>query len=205
MEDFDIAGLQAHDVTTNFIMAINGAYFVSRKVGIQATAHDIELGKKNIQTASYLFNKNLKDLLNIYDSGKDAQVAQARLDSISVQLIKKANRAIQTGIGNGAATLLGNNAHGALGQLVARATQTLDLTVADSAGRTWKDPSKLVQTIVRDFVYQNRVDQEIDKIRTQGFMYFEVGGERYTVGQFDNIRSSVFHPNSNKLPQGVYV
>lgn len=201
MEDFDIVGLQARDVATNFIMAINGAYFVSRKVGVQATAHDIELGKQNVQTASYLFNKNLKGLINIYDSGKDTQVAQARIDSVSVQLIKKANRAIQTGIGNGAAAMLGNNAHGGVGRLVARAAQTLDLSVVDSAGRTWKDPTKLIQTIVRDYHYQREVEWRINRLKEEGKSFFMVGEQGYSIKMFDELRSRLFHPNSPKLPE----
>ena len=205
MENFDIAGLQARDVTTNFIMAINGAFFVSRKVGLKPTPHDIELGKINVQTASYLFSNNLKSLINIYDSGDETQVTQVKLNSITVQLIKKANLAITTGIANGAATMLGNNAHGSLGQLVARASQTLNLSVVDSAGRTWKDPSALVQTIVRDYHYQHEVDERINQLKEQGQTSFAVGGHIYQLDNLPNLRSQLFHPNANNLPEQIHV
>lgn len=201
MENFDIAGLRAHEVAQNFVMAINGAFFVSRKVGVQPMPSDLELGKRNIQTASYLFNKNLNDLINIYDSGLDTQVAQARLDSIAVQLIKKGNNAITTGIANGAARMLGNNAHGAMGHLVARAAQSVDLSVVDSAGRNWKDPSALVQTIVRDFHYQREVEARIEQLKAEGARFFTVGNRGYTLDLFQEVRHQLFHPNSNNLPE----
>lgn len=205
MKEFDIVGLQARDVTTNFVMAINGAFFVNHKIGVKASTYDIELGKQNIQTASYIYINSLKEIINKYDSGKGTQVTQAQLNSIAVQLIQKANRAIATGIGNGAALTLGNKAHGGMGQLVAKVSQTLDLSVKDSAGRTWKNPSKLVQTIVRDVAYQSAVEKEIAKIYTQSLMHFQVNGERYAVSQFDSVRSKLFHPNSNNLPEQVHV
>lgn len=201
MEDFHIAGLQAHDMTMSFVMAINGAFFVSRRVGVQPTAHDIELGKRNIQIASYLFNKNIKSLINTYDSGKDTQVTQARVDSVSIQLVKKANQAIQTGINNGAAALLGNNAHGGIGHLVARAAQTVDLSVIDASGRTWKDPARLVQTIVRDYHYQREVEWRIDRLKEEGRSHFAVSDKAYSIKMFDELRSHLFHPNSKNLPE----
>lgn len=201
MEEFDLIGQQAHDVTQNFILAINGVFFASRKVGIRTMPCDIEIGKRNIHTASYLFNKNLKGLINIYDNEADAQVTQDRLNSIAVQLVKKANHAVTTGVTNGAASLLGNNAHGAMGQLVARTTQTLDLSVMDSAGRTWKDPSKLVQTIVRDFLYQREVKQRIDRLKEEGALFFLVGNHGYSIDLFNEVRPRLFHPNSTNLPE----
>jgi len=187
MENFDIAGLRAHEVAQNFVMAINGAFFVSRKVGVQPMPSDLELG--------------LNDLINIYDSGLDTQVAQARLDSITVQLIKKGNNAITTGIANGAARMLGNNAHGAMGHLVARAAQSVDLSVVDSAGRNWKDPSALVQTIVRDFHYQREVEARIEQLKAEGAHFFVVDNRGYTLDLFQEVRHQLFHPNSNNLPE----
>lgn len=205
MEEFDIQGLRAYEVTQNFIMAINGAYFVCHKVGCNATPYDIEIGKQSIRTASYLFNKNLNELINIYDSGFDTQVTQDRLNSITVQLIKKANQIISSGVGNGAARLLGNNAHGAMGRLVAKSAQTLDLSVVDSAGRNWKNPSQLVQTIVRDYHYQLEVESRIQQIKEKGGAFFLVGDHGYPIDRFEEVRSQLFHPNSNKLPEPLNV
>ncbi|MFU9046348.1 hypothetical protein ACNAUY_08135 [Acinetobacter tibetensis] len=174
---------------------------MSRKTGVQPMPSDLELGKRNVQTASYLFIKNLNDLINTYDSGADTQVAQARLDSIAVQLIKKGNNAINTGIANGAARMLGNNAHGAMGRLVAKAAQSLDLSVVDSAGRNWKDPSKLVQTIVRDFYYQREVEARIKQMKADGAIFFVAGNRGYTLDLFQEVRAQLFHPNSTHLPE----
>lgn len=201
MENFDVAGLRAYEATQNFVMAINGAFFVSRKVGVQPTPSDLEIGKRNIQTASYYFNKNLNDLINIYDSGKDTQVAQDKLNSIAVQMIKKGNLAINTGVANGAAQLLGNNAHGAMGRLVAQSAQFVDLSVTDSAGRNWKDSGKLVQTIVRDYLYQREVESRINQLGAEGAKFFMVGDHGYPIAKFDELRHELFHPNSPKLPE----
>lgn len=201
MEQFDIAGLQAYDMTTTFLMAINGSYFVSRKVGVRTMPHDIEIGKRNIHTASYIYINSLKSLFNIYDSNSGTQVTQDKLNNIAVQLIQKGNKAITTGIGNGAAAMIGNNAHGAIGQLVGRATQSLDLSVKDSSGRTWKDAAKLVQTIVRDYHYQQEVEFRIQRLREEGEQFFMVGTQGYSLNMFEELRSQLFHPNSTKLPE----
>lgn len=201
MEEYDIVGLQARDITTTFIMAINGAFFVSRKVGVNPMPCDIEVGKRNIHTASYLFIKSLNSLINIYDSGEGTQVTQDKLNSIAVQLIQKGNKAVSTGISNGAAELLGNSAHGAFGQLVGRAAQSVDLSVKDSSGRTWKDPAKLVQTIVRDHLYQQELDFRIQRLREEGETFFMVDDQGYSLNMFDELRPTLFHPNSTKLPE----
>lgn len=207
MENFDIAGLQANEVAQNFIMALNGAFFTSRKVGVQTTPYDIEMGMRNIQTASYIFNNNLKDIINNYDSGSYTQATQDKLNSIAVQLIKKGNHAIRTGIGSPSAAILGNSAHGAMGLLVARSVQSLDLSVKDSAGRTWKDPVKLIQTIVRDHAYQFEVTRQYEALRASGEALFTTGdsGNTYPINSFQKVRNELFHPNSNRLPRAVNV
>lgn len=201
MEEHDIIGMRAHDLTTTFIMAINGSYFVSRKVGVKPLPYELEQGKRNIQTASYLFIKGLNDLLNKYDSGQDTQVTQDRVNSVMVQLVRKGNQAITTGIGNGAAALIGNNAHGAMGQIVGKATQSLDLSVKDASGRTWKDPARLVQTTVRDYLYQREVEWRIERLREENQSFFMVGDQGYSLRMFEELRAQLFHPNSIKLPE----
>ncbi len=201
MEQFDIAGLQARDITASFVMAINGAFFFCRKPDICALPLDLALAKNNIRTASYIFINSLNKIIYIYDSGKDTQVTQDKLNNIAVQLIQKGNHAVKTGIGNGAATLIGNTAYGAFSQLVGRAANTLDLSVKDTSGRTWKDPSKLVQTIVRDFIYQREVEARIQRLREIGEQFFMVGQEDYSLVMFEQLRSQLFHPNSSKLPE----
>lgn len=203
MEQHDIAGLQAYDLTTNLIMALNGAFFTTRRLGVQPAPYDIELAKRNVQTASYIFIKEINDLLNIYDSGHDTQVAQVsqKVISLAAQLARTTNQAITSGIGNKAATYLGNKAHGAMGTLVGRLAQTLDTSVRDSAGRRWSDPAKLVQTIIRDYFYQREVEGRIQKLREDGERFFMVGDQGYSLNLFEELRSQLFHPNSTKLPE----
>ena len=203
MEHYDIAGLEAYDLTINFIMALNGAFFTTRKVGLRSMPCDIEIAKRNVQTASYIFINSLNDLINKYDSGHDTQVTQVthKIINIAVQLVKATNSAITSGIGNKAATYLGNKAHGATGELVGRLAQTLDLSVRDTAGRKWSDPTKLVQTIVRDHLYQQEVERRIYQLKQEGELFFMVGEQGYSLSVFDEVRSRLFHPNSTKLPE----
>lgn len=204
METFDAAGLKAYEVTQSFIMAVNGVFFLSRKVGVQPIPSDLELGKKNLLTASQLFNKNLNNLINIYDRDSGSQVTQVvkeKIENIAAQMVKKGERAIVTGVANGAARLLGNAAHGAMGRLVAKAAQAVDLSVVDTAGRTWRDPSRLVQTIVRDHYYQQTVESKISQLREEGAAFFVVGDQGYSIALFEEVRHQLFHPNSPQLPE----
>lgn len=203
MEHYDIAGLEAYDLTTNFIMALNGAFFTTRKVGLKSMPYDIEVAKRNVQTASYIFINGLNNLINKYDSGHGTQVTQVsqKVINIAVQLVKATNSAITSGIGNKAAAYLGNKAHGATGELVGRLAQTLDLSVRDAAGRKWSDPTKLVQTIVRDCLYQQEVERRIYQLKQEGELFFMVGEQGYSLNVFDDVRTRLFHPNSSKLPE----
>lgn len=203
MKQHDIAGLQAYDLTTNLIMALNGAFFTTRRVGVQPAPYDIELAKRNVQTASYIFIKEINDLLNIYDSGHDTQATQAsqKVINVATQLVRTTNQAITSGIGSKVSTYLGNKAHGAMGTLVGRLAQTLDTSVRDSAGRKWGDPARLVQTIVRDHFYQREVERRIQRLREEGERFFMVGDQGYSLNLFEELRSQLFHPNSTKLPE----
>ncbi|WP_151708808.1 hypothetical protein [Acinetobacter brisouii] len=68
--------------------------------------------------------------------------------AITQQTIKKAMHALSVGHGNGAAQLLRNAAHGAMGEIVGLKASTLDLSVRDTSGRTWQKPEALIRAIV---------------------------------------------------------
>ncbi|OCZ16966.1 hypothetical protein BFR96_12110 [Acinetobacter pittii] len=148
----------------NYVMAINGAFFTTRRAGYTPSQYQIENAKNFVANAHYLFLEAAGNTLEQIASNLDAQEVaynmfelehvKNQLVSISIDMLRQANRAISTGIQNKAIELLGkNNAHGAMGLLVQKKMAELEITATDSAGRKWREPSSLVKTIVRWIEY----------------------------------------------------
>lgn len=152
MKDYEIAGLQAKEVTASFIMTINGIFFVTRKAGQTPRPQDIERAKGQIQIASYIYINNLKEVVNKYnDESRQPQVILDELMSITSQMIRSANKAVRHGVQSRAATLIGASAHGAQGELIQHKLREVDLSVSYH-GRTWRRPDFLISAIVQKYV-----------------------------------------------------
>lgn len=160
----DYFSMRFTSLMDNYVMAINGAFFTTRRAGYTPSQYQIENAKNFVANAHYLFLEAAGNTLEQIASNLDAQEVaynmfelehvKNQLVSISIDMLRQANRAISTGIQNKAIELLGkNNAHGAMGLLVQKKMAELEITATDSAGRKWREPSSLVKTIVRWIEY----------------------------------------------------
>ncbi|EMB2321437.1 hypothetical protein ACN1NW_000395 [Acinetobacter baumannii] len=142
--DIDVA--QAKALTKTFIMALNGAFFTVRSGKLRPSAQDIEQAKINVQIASYTYLSSIGELLK--ESHPLTEETQAHIVSLTTQMIRQTNASITGGYTNKAAQLLGTRLHGAQGQLVQKKMGQLDLRVFDKQGRSWNDPTRLVEAIM---------------------------------------------------------
>lgn len=206
MNEYDLLGHQALMLTENLTFAIRGIFHNVRKVGVSVTPQHVRLGRVNVRNSVNLYDQGIKTLVGQGES-KSIQYTLEQIDRITAQLLSKGEEAIKSGITNGAATYLGNQAHGAMGELVGATAQTIDFSVRDTAGRLWKSPSKLVQTIVRDFHYQAKVDDLMNQLKSDGHLHFSTdqSNEVHDVENFHKLRPYLFHVNSNQLPRTTHV
>ncbi|EHU1307661.1 hypothetical protein J7D37_18205 (plasmid) [Acinetobacter baumannii] len=216
----DYFSMRFASLMDNYVMAINGAFFTTRRAGYTPSQYQIENAKNFVANAHYLFLEAAGNTLEQIASNLDAQEVaynmfelehvKNQLVSISIDMLRQANRAISTGIQNKAIELLGkNNAHGAMGLLVQKKMAELEITATDSAGRKWREPSSLVKTIVRDFIYQSLVDHQIKTLHESGIDLIAVpdidkpvsiqGQAGYVA--LKDVRHH-FHPNGYDLPVG---
>ncbi|WP_354734421.1 hypothetical protein [Acinetobacter nosocomialis] len=184
------------------------------------TPYQIENAKNYVANAHYLFLEATGDTLeqiasNLESNGIaydmfELEHLKDQFVSISIDMLRQANRAISTGIQNKAVELLGkNNAHGAMGLLVQKKMAELEITATDSSGRKWREPSTLIKTIVRNFIYQSLVNDQIKHLQESGIDLINVpnvdgpvsiGGQPGYVA-LKEVRHH-FHPNGNDLPEG---
>ena len=214
----DYYTIKSQMLTDSLLMAINGAFFVTRRSGHTATPYQVENAKLHVNTAIHVFLDGIDDLLNQIDSyllvnqanlnEQRALRIERQIKSIAIDFLHQANRALSTGIQNKAVELLGkNNAHGAFGLLVQRKMSELEIVATDSAGRKWREPSSLVKTIVRDYVYQNLIDHKISSLKASGIDLISVPGIDTAVSiegksgyvSLANVRNH-FHPNGTSFP-----
>lgn len=214
----DYYTVKSQMLTDSLLMAMNGAFFTTRRSGITATPYQIENAKTHVHTAIHIFLDGVDDLLNQIDSrliaihaSLNEQLAlktQNYIKSIAVEVLHQVNHALSTGIQNKAVELLGkNNAHGAIGLLVQSKMSALEIVATDKAGRKWKEPSSLVKTIIRDYAYQTLVDYKIKAIESSGVDLISVPGidtpvsisgkEGYVA--LVEVRDN-FHPNGRSFP-----
>lgn len=149
---------KAEAIMTTFVMAINGAFFTIRAAGVTPSPAQIELAKNNVAKARYVYIDGINELISdltghaLYDEHKfnplTLEFTTRHLMSMATDLTLQANKAITSGHQNKAATLLGSNVKGAMGQLLQRQLTSVELTVQDVAGRRWREPSALVKTLV---------------------------------------------------------
>lgn len=208
------------NVTDNYVMAINGAFFTTRRAGIQPTPYQIENAKSYVANAHYLFleatGNTLEQIANNLEANGIAydmfelEHIKDHFVSISIDMLRQANRALTTGIHNKAAELLGkNNAHGAMGLLVQKKMTELEITATDSSGRKWREPSTLIKTIIRNFIYQSLVNDQIKNLQESGIDLIVVPNVNEPVsilGQqgyvsLKDVRHH-FHSNGSELPEG---
>lgn len=206
---------KAQMIGDNFVMAINGAFFTTRRSNIPPTSAQLENAKSHVTNAFHLFITNFNDLLeqinnlfSQYEFPVEIELIQAQIVTIGLELLKQAIKAVSTGIQNKAVNLLGkNNAHGSFGLLVNQIMGVVELTATDTAGRKWKDPSSLLRVIIRGYVYGNYVDLLIKDFQHRGIDLINVpnvltpvsiqGTEGYI--NFNEVKNTL-HPNSSHLP-----
>jgi hypothetical protein len=205
MKKHDRLGEKSYALTENLILAIHGAFHTARQVGVQTTPTDIRKAKRSLAIAFRMFSEGQEGVIEAFGSSAESEDALRKVMLVANQIVSKAEKAIKTGVANGASQYLGNTAHGAMGSLVARKAQELNLSARDTAGRSWANPSRLIQTIVRDFHYQKEVDRRIVNLNRQNLVHFCVDGsdEKYTLTDFHKLRPYLFHVNSNLLPRMV--
>lgn len=208
-----------------FLFALNGRYQQMRAPGVEITPRALRdlqvdayaLGKTFVKIAETEVSNYLRPLLE--DSSDELRSALtvrekevlALVRGMVIENVKQAGKVGRTGIG-GFSDLL-RSAHGGIGLLVQRSVGTIGFKVTDTSGRKW-EPAKLMQVVVRDFGYQADIDAFVSHRRAAGdnlaaAVWINGGyimdqfvfaiGESDTHPAFEDIRETVFHPNSKAI------
>lgn len=156
------------------------------------------LGRAIVQTNDYLAPLGggvVRDARELPWLDQLRQIAMKNLNDLIVHLM---------GGGVRQADMLSRPA-GAFGALLQKRLEAPRLTVRDRAGRAWKADA-LVAGYARDFAYQAHLDATIARLVEQGTEFATVAypdpthrnhGMQVRLADLDEVRKSIFHPNSN--------
>lgn len=151
-------------------------------------------------TKDFAIRRNPMDTKALLAIESERQDAEREVQHVIRQLVHQVTRAIRSGNPSGAAVLL-HDAHGGIGMLVGRRAGILTLHIRDKSERHWKNPRRLVETIVRHFAVQAQVIVTLSELRAKGRLTAFVGERELTLEAIEEQRHTLFHPNSKEMPR----
>lgn len=207
MRSYDILAQSVFDAVSVAAKSMTGIYLNVRRQGYEPSAIELRNAKLEVLMVEKYTLAQIESALFLFESQAQVDIskqAQELINPIIAQMTLKTVKAISKGHGNGPATLLGNTAHGAMGELVGCLASHLDLAVRDTSGRNWKKPEVLAKTAVRGLAYQSAVNNAIFSIKQLGHNKINVKdyGE-VSMDKLNEVYHALFHPNSHKFPEIV--
>lgn len=199
-----------------FQMALNGRYLQLRAPGVEVSPRAVNDIKRDIAKLAESFINAATTLIASYADSEGAgrsKEVQSRIElrraliaaqvrTIAYENVADVIKATRVGIG-GIGDLLVRDA-GAVGLLMQSRTDKIEFTSKDTSGRRWKS-AMLLKVIVRDYAYQSFIDRQVDEMAEEGETHFavikqdgSVVGE-YPVADLQEVRDTVFHPNSHNM------